>query len=325
MQVFYRCLSIRQLLAFSRKQTLQPKVINLNTLIRNIQKMLKRIIGEDIDCKTVLTPKLWSIEADPGQIDQVIVNLAANARDAMPNGGIFTFETKNVELDKEYSKKHAGTKPGPHVMLSISDNGIGMSADVKANIFEPFFTTNREGKGTGLGLSTVFGIIKQSGGHIWAYSEIERGTSFKIYFPKVDSEAEEIPSDIKIKEIPRGSERILLVEDEDSLRTFTSEVLKRSGYKVLEAKNGGEAYLIYKKQENPIELVITDVIMPQMGGVELAENLHKINSDLKILYISGYSENAIVHFGVLDPDKKYLPKPFKAKDLLLMVREVLDE
>ena len=274
----------RQLLAFSRKQTLQPKILNLNSLITGLNKMLRRIIGEDIDLKTFPGRDLWNVKADPGQMEQVIINLAVNARDAMPKGGKLTIETQDVELDEKYAKSHADITPGPHVMLAISDTGSGMTNEVKAQIFDPFFTTKSMGEGTGLGLSTVYGIVKQSGGSIWVYSEVGVGTAFKIYLPKVEEVAEEFVREVGVAELPRGTETVLVVEDEDGVRHLACRVLKRQGYTVLEARTGGDAYLLCQKREKPVDLVITDVIMPNMGGVELVEKLREIWTDFKVLY-----------------------------------------
>ena len=315
----------RQLLAFSRKQTLQPKVLDLNDIVRELDKMLKRVIGEDIDLETIVATDLWRVNADPGQIEQVIINLSTNARDAMPGGGKMVIETQNIELDEEYADKHPDVTPGPHVMLAISDNGCGIKENVKSHIFEPFFTTKEEGKGTGLGLSTVYGIVKQSGGNIWVYSELDKGTTFKIYLPMVTQEADELSREADVSEAPRGTETILLVEDEEGVRKLAVRILKGQGYKVLEAESGVDALLICQKMQKPVDIVITDVVMPNMSGSEFVEKLREFWSDFKVLYMSGYTANAIAHSGVLDPDKPYLQKPFRPIDLALKVRSVLDD
>jgi len=315
----------RQLLAFSRRQTLMPRVLNLNDIIVNLDKMLRRIIGEDIDLITKTKKDLWNVKADPGQIDQVIINLAVNARDAMPHGGKLTIETQNVELDEQYAKTHANTKPGPHVMLAISDSGTGISDDVREHIFDPFFTTKGEGKGTGLGLSTVYGIVKQSGGNIWVYSELGKGTTFKVYLPMVEAEAEEFAREERAMELPRGLETILVVEDEEGVRKLACRILKQLGYEVLEAPTGDDAYQLCAKLDKPIDLIITDVVMPTLSGAEFVDKLRNIWSDFKVLYMSGYTSNAIVHHGVLDPSTPYMQKPFRPVDIAWKVRRVLDE
>ncbi len=314
----------RQLLAFSRKQTLQPKVLDLNDIIKELHKMLKRVIGEDIELKTITAPDLWRVNVDPGQIEQVIINLAVNARDAMPGGGKLTIETQNVELDEEYASKHPEVKPGTHAMLAISDTGYGMKEDVKSHIFEPFFTTKEEGKGTGLGLSTVYGIVKQSGGSIWVYSELDEGTTFKVYLPMVTQESDELSREDDTSEAPRGTETILLVEDEEGVRKLACRILKEQGYKVLEAESGVDALLMCQKRKKPVDMVITDVVMPNMSGAVFVKKLRAFWSDFKVLYMSGYTTNAVVHAGVLDKDKPYLQKPFRPVDIAWKVRRVLD-
>ena len=314
----------RQLLAFSRKQTQQSKVLNLNDIITELHKMLRRIIGEDIHLETIPEPDLGSVNADPGQIEQIIVNLAVNARDAMPDGGKLTIETQNVELDEEYVSTHTGVIPGSYVMLAISDTGCGMTEETKSQIFDPFFTTKKEGEGTGLGLSTVYGIVKQSGGNIWIYSELEKGTTFKIYLPMVSEKAEKFSLSEDIYEMPRGTETVLVVEDEDGVRRLACRVLKQQGYTVLEARTGEDAYLMCHKHEKPVDLVLTDVIMPNMGGAELVEKLRELWQDFKVLYMSGYTANTIAHRCVLDQDEPYLQKPFRPIDIAWKVRRVLD-
>ncbi len=314
----------RQLLAFSRRQILEPKIIDLNEVVHHIEKMLKRIIGEDIRLETILAKDLGSVRADPSQIEQVIFNLAVNARDAMPNGGTLTVETSNVELDEHYAKTHLSVLPGPYVMLSIADTGIGMTPEVKERIFEPFFTTKEKGKGTGLGLSTVYGIVKQSNGYIWVYSEPGQGTTFKIYFPRVD----EVPSEKVEKEgrleIPRGTETILLVEDDEPVRMMTSRMLTQFGYRVLLSSDPLQAIQLFEKEIGSIDLILTDVVMPAMSGREMMKQIHLRHPGVKVLYMSGYTDNAIAHHGILDEGIDYIQKPFTLEGLLQKVRDVLD-
>ena len=314
-----------QLLAFSRKQVLQPKIINANTLVANIEKMLCRLIGEDVDLSTVLDPELGVIKADPGQIEQVIMNLAVNARDAMLKGGKLTIETCNIYQDKEYCKAHTAASPGWYVMLTISDTGHGMDEETKKHIFEPFFTTKAKGQGTGLGLATVYGIVKQSGGYIWVYSEPDRGTTFKVYFPRVDIVENDKENSSEATKPLKGNETILIAEDEEVVRNLIFESLVIFGYDVIKANNGREAIEVFKKNsDGSIHMLITDVIMPDMGGRELVENLEKQKTNLKVLYISGYTDNAIVHHGELDKGVAFLQKPFSPHVLAKKVREVLD-
>jgi len=314
----------RQLLAFSRKQTLQPKVLNLNTQISDIKNMLIRTIGEDINLKVVPGEDIWMVKADPGQIDQVIVNLVVNARDAMPKGGELTIETQNAVLDKEYAKKHPFVEPGEFVMLAVSDSGSGMTEEIKAQIFEPFFTTKPKTTGTGLGLSTVYGIIKQSHGFINVHSEPGKGASFKMYFPAIAEEADKIVKTELYVDMPRGTETVLVVEDETGVRNAAVRVLKRQGYEVIEADSGAAAYILCKPKEKQVDLVITDVVMPYMSGSEFIEQLREIWTDVKVLYMSGYTENAIVNHGILKPEIPYMQKPFRPLDIAMKVREVLD-
>ena len=315
----------RQLLAFSRKQVLQPKVIGLNSVVAEMEKMLRRLIGEDIELRTVLRAELGSIKADPGQIEQVIMNLAVNARDAMPDGGTLTIETQRVDLDEEYARQHVSVKSGPYIMMAVSDTGSGMDEQTQKRIFEPFFTTKRTGEGTGLGLSTVYGIVKQSGGNIWVYSEVGRGTTFKIYLPRIDKSAQEYKRRYEPDGFLKGTETILLAEDEEMLRKLACEVLKMHGYQVLEASNGGTALLACERHQGPIHLLISDIIMPEMNGDELAVRLGQIRPEMKVLYISGYTDDAIAHHGILDSAIAFLQKPFTTKNLLRKVREVLDQ
>jgi signal transduction histidine kinase/ActR/RegA family two-component response regulator len=316
----------RQLLAFGRKQVLQPKVLDLNSVVANIDPMLRRLIGEDIELLTVSDPTLGPVKADPAQLEQVLLNLAINARDAMPQGGRLTIETANVHLDAAYARRRPGISPGPHVMLAVSDTGCGMDAETQARLFEPFFTTKGPGKGTGLGLSTVYGIVKQSGGNIWVYSEPGRGTAFKIYLPRVEEpvELEEVQPAPEAARPSKASKTILLVEDEDGVRELVRDVLQEHRYTVLEAREAGEAIQLSSRHPGPIHLLLTDVVMPQISGRALAERLAPLRPEMKVLYMSGYTENAIVHHGVLDQGTAFLQKPFTAETLAQKVREVLE-
>jgi CheY-like chemotaxis protein len=289
-----------------------------------MERLLRRLIGEDIELVTITDPELGAVRADKGQIEQIIMNLAVNARDAMPHGGKLTIETGDVYLDEKYERTHLDVTPGPYVMLAVSDNGVGMDAETQSHIFEPFFTTKMIGQGTGLGLATVYGIVRQSGGHIWVYSEPGQGTTFKIYLPRVE-EALSIaePKAIEVTEL-KGRETILVVEDDDTLREVITRGLKRFGYGVLTAANGGEALLTCEKRKGPIHLLLTDVVLPQMGGRELAGRLVALRPDLKVLYMSGYTENAIVNHGILDEDVGFLQKPFKVNAMVRKIRKVLD-
>ncbi|MFH1350016.1 MAG: PAS domain S-box protein [Pseudomonadota bacterium] len=316
----------RQLLAFSRKQVIQPEVLMLNEILKGTEKMLRRMIREDIEFLTVFEPELWKVLADPGQMEQVVMNLAVNARDAMPNGGKLTIETANVELDEVYFRDHGvENEPGPYVMLAVTDNGIGMDEETRSRIFEPFFTTKELGRGTGLGLSTVYGIVKQNRGYIWVYTEPGKGTTFKVYFPRTGVDATTIKEERSPVRSFKGSETILIVEDDDSLRTTTSRILKRYGYRVLAAQNGEEAMKISRGHEGPIHLALTDVVMLGMGGRELAERLRSERPEIMIIYMSGYTDNAIAHHGVLDKGVEFIQKPFTAEDLARKVREVMEE
>jgi len=314
----------RQLLAFSRKTVLTPRIIDLNDIMLNLDSLLRRLIGEDIEVLTVPARDLGSVKADPGQIEQVIMNLALNSRDAMPHGGKLTLETSNVELDEKYAGEHQPIAPGSYVMLAVSDTGLGMSAEVQARVFEPFFTTKEVGKGTGLGLSMVYGIVKQSGGYIWVYSEPGQGTTFKIYLPRVNQPAEAPGADKRPGNVQRGTETILLVEDDPQLRQLSSSVLSHCGYKVLAAASPEEGLEICKSNHRDIRLLVTDVVMPRMNGRQLAEEIVRISPKTRVLYISGYTNNAIVHYGVLDPGLWFLPKPYTLSSLVAKVREVLD-
>src|SRR5256712_70650 len=314
----------RQLLAFSRKQILEPRVLDLNAIVVELEKMLRRLIGEDIRLTIAPAADLRRIKTDPGQIEQVIMNLVGNAAHGMPQGGNLTPETTNVVLDQAYAARHVGVRPGAYVMLAVSDTGCGMDKEAMAHIFEPFFTTKAPGKGTGLGLSTVYGIVKQSGGNVWAYSEPGRGTTFKIYLPQVEGVVDRPPRDGPRTGIPRGSETILLAEDQKELRDLIRQMLEMNGYTVVAASDGLEAIEICKRHEAPIHLMLSDVVMPQMGGRELAQRLATVRPDMKVLYMSGYTSNAIVHHGILDPGTLFIQKPFTPDSLARKVREVLD-
>src|ERR1035437_10262352 len=316
----------RQLLAFSRKQMLAPKVLDLNEVVAENLKMLTRMIGEDIDLVMVPGPALGAVRADPGQIDQVIMNLAVNARDAMPQGGKLTIETANVTLDETFTRTHTPLTAGDYVMMAISDTGVGMDSETQSHIFEPFFTTKGT-KGIGLGLSMVYGIVKQSGGYIWVFSEVDKGTTFKIYLPRISSTGEpaaHIAAPIDYRKVEPGTETILLVEDEANLRYLARQYLEKQGYKVIEDADGAVAMQIAVAHEKVIHLLLTDVIMPGMNGRELAQRICEIRPNVKVLYMSGYTENVIGHNGMLDAGVRLLQKPFNLRDLKSKVREVLD-
>jgi len=314
----------RQLLAFSRRQMLQPKVLDLNAVVTNLEPMLQRLIGENIELATVMKPGLGQVRADPGLIEQVIMNLAINARDAMPQGGKLLIESDNVVLDEAYARLHLPTQPGSYVCLAVSDTGCGMDEATQSRIFEPFFTTKDKGKGTGLGLSTVYGIVKQSGGYIWVYSERGQGTTFKIYLPRVVAPADSVPPVTHWSALPQGTETALLVEDEPEVRWLVRDMLQRLGYTVLEARHGIEAQVLGIQHQGPIHLLITDVVMPQMSGREIAERLTSEHPETKVLYMSGYTDDAVVRHGVLTADIAFLQKPFTPEALARKVREVLD-
>ncbi len=314
----------QQLLAFSRRQVLEPRVLDLNAVIASMEKMLRRVIGEDVELTTALDPDLWRTLADPGQIEQAIVNLAVNARDAMPRGGRLTLETGNVTLDEKFASTYVTVHPGPHVMLAVSDTGVGMDASLQARLFEPFFTTKERGKGTGLGLSTTYGIVKQSGGSIWVYSEPGHGTTFKIYLPRCDEplDAREAPPPLAT---PRpGSETVLLVEDEPEVRRLVEKLLRMRGYSVLSAGSPAEAIAAARESSAEIAILVTDVIMPGMNGRELARVLAGERPAMRVLYMSGYTDAAIAHQGILPPGTAFLSKPFTPDALARKVREVLD-
>ena len=311
-----------QLLAFSRRQMLRPRVVDANSLVQGDEKMLRRLIGEDIDLVLQLTPGVGNIKVDPGQFSQIILNLAINARDAMPNGGRLTIETAVAHLDEDYAKAHLEVRPGEYVMIAVSDNGIGIDAETKRHIFEPFFTTKEQGKGTGLGLATVYGIVKQSGGDIWVYSELGQGTTFKVYFPQIRDAASD--DSLVAPDTRPGHETILLVEDEAGVRELVAEMLRQRGYKVLQAADPAEALQVSEHFGGPIQMLLSDVVMPKMSGMQLAEQLAPRRPQMRVLYLSGYTENTIIHHGVLKPGVQFLPKPFSQDALAKKIREVLD-
>jgi two-component system, cell cycle sensor histidine kinase and response regulator CckA len=317
----------RQLLAFSRRQILQPAVVDLNQVLAGMEKMFRRVIGEDIQLNMLPAPEPALANVDPGQFEQVIMNLAVNARDAMPEGGNLSVEISRVELGQSYADDHAGVTPGPHLMVAVTDTGIGMDRQTQARIFEPFFTTKPPGKGTGLGLPTVFGIVRQSGGHIWVYSEPAKGTTFKIYLPPARSEARPALTEpgMARPDSSNGDETILVVEDDERLRKVTRTVLTRHGYRVLEARSGGDALLICEQSADPIHLLLTDVIMPHMAGPELATRLTAVRPRLSVVYMSGYTDNAVLRRRILEKQAAFVQKPFRPEVLLTKVRQVLDE
>jgi signal transduction histidine kinase/CheY-like chemotaxis protein len=314
-----------QLLAFSRKQVLQPQVLDINHVISDTEKMLRRIIGEHIDLVTIPGAALGRVSADPNQVQQVLLNLAVNGRDAMPRGGKLTIETGNVYLDGACARRRVDVEPGAYVLLAVSDTGCGMDAETVSHIFEPFFTTKEKGRGTGLGLATVYGIIKQSGGHIWVYSEPGKGSTFKIYLRRLDKSAasEAGPSCAWEGALP-GTETVLLVEDDEQVRNMAKKGLSLHGYDVIAAGNGEEALKVLEAHEGPVRILVTDVVMPGLSGGELALRIASTHPEMKILYVSGYTDSAIVHHGVLEAGVSFLQKPFTPGALARKVREVLD-
>ncbi len=313
----------QQLLAFSRRQVLLPRVLDLNKLVTGLSTMLRRLIGEDVDLQLVLRPDLGMVSADPGQIEQVLMNLVVNARDAMPKGGTLTIETANVELDESYSGRHLVAKPGPYAQIAVSDTGAGMDEATLARLFEPFFTTKGSGRGTGLGLSTVFGIVKQSGGNLDVYSVPNHGTSVKVYLPRIDQPAV-VEAESSRRHVTSGSETVLLVEDDEMVRHLVRETLVRAGYRVMDTSDPLEARRLSDTYRGRIHLLIADVVMPKVSGRELAEELHARRAGLKVLYMSGYTDTAIVNTGILHKEVAFLQKPFTPTALTEKVREVLE-
>ena len=314
----------RQLLAFGRKQVLEPVVLDLSAVTMDMKDMLGRLIGEDIALLTTPTPGLGRVKADRGQIEQVIMNLAVNARDAMPKGGRLILETANVDLDEEFVRRHVGARTGPQVMLAVSDTGTGIPREIQTHIFEPFFTTKEQGKGTGLGLATVYGIVKQSGGYVQVTSEPNQGTTFRIYLPRLSDTAILVDRSTRPVTAAAGRETILLVEDEEGVRELARDILRASGYTVFEARNGNEALLISERHQGPLDLLLTDVVMPRMSGRELAERLGPVRPGLRVLYMSGYTDDAVIRHGVFGSDTAFLQKPFTPAALMQRVRETLD-
>ncbi|MDA8121487.1 MAG: ATP-binding protein, partial [Deltaproteobacteria bacterium] len=314
----------RQLLAFSRMQVFQPKVIDLNGLVTNVRKMLGRLIGENIDLVTVAGADLGRVKVDASQVEQVLMNLVVNARDAMPDGGRITIETSNVTLDESFAGKQVVFRPGPYVMLTVADTGTGMNQETMSRIFEPFFTTKETGKGTGLGLATVYGIVKQSGGYIWVYSEPGHGTTFKIHLPRVDEQPEEEAPRPQVPARSSGSETVLVVEDTDMVKNLVREILVNSGYTVLEASDGNEALALCERRKEPIHLLVTDMMMPGMSGTELAKAVSSIRPGTKVLYMSGYTEYGSADNPGLPGGSFFIQKPFSVAGLARKVREVLE-
>ena len=315
----------RQLLAFSRRQLMQPKVIELNQLIHKMDDALRVIVGKDIELDIVLNSEQGNIKVDPGQMEQVITNLLTNARDAMPKGGKIIIETSNVILDENYLKRHPVVKTGSYIRLTITDYGNGMSRDTLAHIFEPFFSTKEKGKGSGMGLATVYGIVKQSDGYIWVYSELGMGSTFKIYLPRIEETIVAAETHVVSDQSKRGKETVLVVEDEEEVRNVVSEMLRFYGYNVLEAANASNALSIFNKYQKSIDIILTDIVMPQMSGTELIERILNSNPDMKVLYMSGYTDKALVGHGLLEEEKYFIQKPFSAASLVEKVRIILDE
>ena len=314
----------RQLLAYSRRQVLKPQVIDLNSSVTSMVPMLRRLIGETIELSPALQADLGRVEADPSQIEQIIMNLVVNARDSMPRGGRVDVETANADLDATFARRHVPTRPGRYVMLAVSDTGSGMDKATQAHIFEPFFTTKQLGKGTGLGLATVYGIVKQSDGYIWVYSEPGMGSTFRIYLPRVKGDIASESARVTPAPPRRGSETVLIVEDDRTVRSLACEMLRLNGYTVLQAQDGREALDLVRRHGRPIHLLLTDVVMPEMSGRELARSVAGLEPGIGVLYMSGYTDGVIAHHGVLDAGVAYIQKPFTADSLARKVREALD-
>ena len=313
----------RQLLAFSRQQVLRPQKVDLNATVEGLQKMVERLTAGRIQLSCKLAPKLWTVAADPTELERVIMNLVLNARDAMPDGGQLIIETSNVEIDEEYAGTHADTSPGPYVMLAITDTGVGMSRETKERLFEPFFTTKEKGKGTGLGLSSAYGIVKQSGGFVWVYSEPGQGTTFKIYLPRAEeNESRSVATPTRNRRI--GVETILFVEDDEEVRQVATRILRRNGYRVLEATNGADALRVCEAERDPVDLIVTDIVMPEMGGSELARRIRERQPDARILFTSGYTEDAVVRQSFLQEGEAFIEKPFTPALLTQKAREMLE-
>jgi CheY-like chemotaxis protein len=314
----------RQLLAFSRQQVLQPRILRLNDIVTDMEGMVRRLIGADIELHVALDSDIYWVKADAGQVEQVILNLCVNARDAMPDGGRLTIETANIELDMSDSGEHSIRGPNEYVMLAVSDTGVGMDAEIKSRIFEPFFTTKSPDKGTGLGLATVHGIVKQSGGDIWVYSEPGHGTTFKIFLPKSTEIADDAKDDRARPKASRGTETVLLAEDEEAVRKLTQRVLERAGYNVLTAKDGPDAMRVAELHLGVIDLLVTDMVMPTMNGRQLADNLRGVRPALRTLFLSGYTDSGVLPKGQLSTGEHFLQKPFTNDTLTNRVRSIMD-
>jgi two-component system cell cycle sensor histidine kinase/response regulator CckA len=315
---------IQKLLAFSRQQLLQPKILDLNQLIRNIKNRMEQILGDRVRLIMSLNELHGNIKADPGQLEQVLINLVLNARDALPEGGKVIIETTNVILDDAYIKRRPMVRPGSYILLSVSDTGIGMTDKIKAHVFEPFFTTKDKGKGTGMGLATVYGTIKQSDGFIWVYTEAAKGTTFKIYLPQFEGQAEPVEKTVISDQSLRGSETILVIDDEKEVRELVSEMLRFYGYSVLEAPNASNAFVIYEKHKDRIDLILTDIVMPQMSGIEFANKIRPVYPHNKFLFMSGYTDTVLAEQELLKDPLHFIQKPFNAVSLMKKIRTVLD-
>jgi CheY-like chemotaxis protein len=312
----------KKLLAFSRQQVLRPETVDINATVEGLRKMMRRLAGKNIELLLTLAPRLWNVAADPTELERVLTNLILNSRDAMPNGGKLIIETANVTIDDGYASTHPEAEPGPYVMVSVTDTGTGMSKEVREKVFEPFFTTKEKGKGTGLGLPSVYGIIRQSGGFVWVYSEPGQGTTFKVYLPKSEERAAgpiRTPSENR----KVGSETILVVEDDVEVRAVATRILRRNGYRVLEAENGADALRVCEGELEPVDLIITDIVMPEMNGPELAQKIRETQPDARILFTSGYTEDAVVRQSFLAPGESFIEKPFTPALLAQKARDIL--